>query len=170
MSIVELALLLCIGAVIVAVFVPTFVRRVRTNKISEAAELLHDMHERAAAYYGTTWDDGKRFCLPPSAGPTPASPSAELIEVDFAAEEQAGHRSWAALGFQPDRSIRYSYSYRPSVDGCELASVDEPRSVSFRAEGDLDGDGVLSTFERRASIDSEGLTPEGPLHVQHRVE
>jgi hypothetical protein len=170
LSLVEVALLLCIGAVILAVFVPTFLDRVRTNKISEAAEFLEEMHARAAAYYGAAWDDGKRLCLPPSAGPTPASPSAELIEVDFLAEDQAGHASWAALGFQPDRSLRYSYSYRPSADGCELGSGEQPSSVLFRAEGDLDGDGVLSTFERRASIDAEGLKPEGPLHVHRRVE
>ena len=170
MSLIELALLLCIGAVILAIFVPAFLRRVRTNKISEAAELLQGMHRRAAAYYETSWDDGKRSCLPPGAGPTPVSPSVDPIEVDFVAEDQAGHASWAALGVQPDRSLRYSYSYRPSHHGCGLGSGDEPHTVSFRAEGDLDGDGVLSTFERRASIDAEGLKPEGPLHVHRRVE
>lgn len=170
MSLVEAALLLCIAAIVLAVFVPTFIHRVRTNKISEAAELLQEMHEHAAAYYDTSWGDGKRFCLPPGAGPTPASPSVDLVDVEFAAEEQTGHASWAALGFQPEQPLRYSYSYRPSHHGCELPADGEPRSVSFRAEGDLDGDAVLSTFERRASIEADGLKPVGALHVHQRVE
>ncbi|MFW2388464.1 MAG: pilus assembly FimT family protein [Polyangiales bacterium] len=170
LSLVEAALLLCIAAIVLAVFVPAFIHRVRTNKISEAAELLQEMHDRAAAYYETSWGAKKRFCLPPGAGPTPASPSVDLVDVEFAAEEQTGHASWAALGFQPERPLRYSYSYRPSHHGCDLPTEGERRTVSFRAEGDLDGDAVLSTFERRAEIEADGLQPVGALHVHQRVE
>jgi len=152
------------------VFVPTFLRRVRTNKISEASELLQEMSDRAAAYYATSWEGGKRFCLPESAGPTPATPTVDATEVDFAAEQQSGHASWEALAFQPDRPVRYSYSYRPSDHGCDLTAADELLSVSFRAEGDLDGDGVSSIFERRATIDVDGFKPADTLHVHQRVE
>jgi hypothetical protein len=167
---IEAALLLCLAGIVLAVFVPTFLRRVRSNKISEASELLQEMSDRAAAYYATSWATGKRFCLPQSAGPTPAAPTVELTEVDFSAEEHSGHASWEALGFQPDRPVRYSYSYAPSHHGCDLIADGEPRVVSFRAEGDLDGDGVRSIFERRATIDAKGLKPADTLHVYQRVE
>jgi len=163
-------LVLCIVGVLLAVFVPTFVRRVRINKISEASGLLQEMSERASAYYATSWADGKRFCLPQSAGPTPTVPTVDSAMIDFAAEEHAGHESWEALGFQPDRPVRYSYSYVPSHHGCELVGDQVLRSVSFRAEGDLDGDGVRSVFERRATIDGTGLKPAEALHIYRRVE
>ena len=166
----EAALLLCILGSVLAVFVPTFLRRVRTNKISEASELLQEMSERAAAYYATSWDSGLRHCLPPAAGPTPGAPSVDPEEVDFFAPEQPGHESWSALGFQPDRPIRYSYSYRPDENGCDLEGSKGAGLVSFRAEGDLDGDGVRSTFERRATLESGVLEPEGVLHVHQRIE
>lgn len=167
---IEAALLLCLTGIVLAVFVPTFLSRVRTNKVNEAAELLQEMSDRAAAYYATSWDTGKRYCLPPSAGPTPATPTVELAEVDFFADGQSGHASWEALGFQPGRPVRFSYSYTPSHDGCELIGGDELVSVTFRAEGDLDGDLVPSTFERRATLDAEGLKPADALHVHQRTE
>jgi hypothetical protein len=170
LSLIEAALLLCLIGIVLAVFVPTFLRRVRTNKISEASELLQEMSDRAAAYYATAWDTGKRFCLPERAGPTPAEPTVDLAEVDFSTDEQAGHTSWESLGFQPARPIRYSYSYTPSHEGCDLIEARELVSASFRAEGDLDGDGVRSTFERRATFDADGLKPAVTLNVHRRVE
>ncbi len=167
-----MGLVLCIVGIVLAVFVPTFVRRVRINKISEASELLQELSDRASAYYATSWADGKRFCLPQSAGPTPTLPTVDSATVDFAAEEHAGHETWEALGFQPDRPVRYSYSFLPSRHGCGLVGDDEGGSVVFRAEGDLDGDGVRSVFERRATIDGAGaaLKPAGTLHIHRRVE
>ena len=170
LSLIEVALLLCLSGIVLAVFVQTFLRRVRTNKITEAAELLQELSGRTAAYYATSWDTGKRYCLPPSAGPTPAAPTPESEEVDFFADDQAGHTTWKALGFQPDHPVRYSYSYTSSQDGCDLIGSADWGSVSFRAEGDLDGDGVRSTFERQATLEANGFKPGDTLHVHQRTE
>jgi hypothetical protein len=167
---IEAALLLCLIGIVLAVFVPTFLRRVRTNKISEASELLREMSVRTAAYYSTSWDTGKRHCLPPTAGPTPETPTVDSEEVDFFSPEQPGHLTWEALGFQPNHPVRYSYSFTPSRHGCGLIGSDELGSVSFRAEGDLDGDGVRSIFERRATLEADGLKPPEMVHVHQRIE
>jgi len=166
----EAALLLCLVGIALAIFVPTFARRVRANKINEAPELLRDLSARAAAYYATSWDSGRRHCLPPGAGPTPAEPSVEAESVDFFSDEVEGHQTWQALGFQPDRPIRYSYTYAPSEHGCDLIGREDRGTVSFRAEGDLDGDGVRSTFERRARLRPDGWDQADVLHVHQRVE
>jgi len=162
----EAALLACIVAVGLAMFVPTFLNRVRANKINEAAEVLRELSDRAAAYYATSWAGGLRNCLPERAGPTPEAPSVEPVVVDFHALEEPGHQTWVALGFQPDRPIRYSYQYTPDRAGCDLLGT----GVWFRAEGDLDGDGVRSIFERRSYLGSDGLKPDGILHIHQRVE
>jgi type II secretory pathway pseudopilin PulG len=171
LSLLEATLLLCIVGIVLAVFVLTFVRRVRTNKILEASELLQELSDRAAAYYGTSWDGGLRRCLPPGAGPTPAEPTVDPEEVDFFAPSTEGHETWKALGFQPDRAIRYSYRYLPGEAGCGLGGDGKDALVTFRAEGDLEGDGVRSRFERQAKPTVEGtLQPIGELHVHQRVE
>ena len=142
---------------VLAVFVPTFVRRIRTNKISEATELLEEMSRRTRAYYETSWAPGSEACLPSAAGPTPATPTA----VD-------GRDTWQALSFQPDHPVRFSYSFLPSRDGCGIDDTES--SVVLRARGDLDGDGVLSTFERRASVGPRGFTHAEALLVHQRTE
>ena len=170
LSLIEVALLLCLLGIVLAIFVPTFLRRVRTNKISEAAELLQVMSPRASAYYDTSWSSLQHHCLPPGAGPTPEAPTVDSQDVDFFSPEATGHATWEALDFQPEHPVRFSYRYVPERDGCGLSAASEPSSVIFRAEGDLDGDGVHSTFERRATVDNDGLTPTDALLVHQRTE
>lgn len=170
LSLIEAALLLCLIGTVLAVFVPTFLRRVRTNKISEASELLRELSRRTAAYYEASWSPMQRHCLPPSAGPTPEAPTQSPEDVDFSSADISGHATWAALGFQPDRPVRFSYQYTPARDGCDLEAADEPLEIVFRARGDLDGDGVLSTFERRATVQSGTFAPADALLSHQRTE
>lgn len=171
LSLLEAALLLCIVGIAIAVFAPTFTRRVRTNKILEASERLQELSDRVAAYYGTSWDGGLRRCLPPAAGPTPTKPTIDPKDVDFFAPTAEGYATWKALEFQPDRGIRYSYRYMPSQVGCNLGGEGKGGPVTFRAEGDLEGDGVRSRFERQATPTLDGtLQPIERLHVHQRVE
>ena len=173
LSLLETLLILSIAATVLAVFVPTFMRRLRTDKVAEAAAMLELLHERAAAYYATRWESGLERCLPPQAGPTPAEPSVEPTRVQFVAEETEGQSTWEALGFQPDRPVRYRYRYEPAEAGCGLgeANRESTSEVRFIAEGDLDGDGVLSRFERRAWPGADGvLHPVEELFVDRRVE
>ncbi|MEM7137316.1 MAG: hypothetical protein AAF500_12090 [Myxococcota bacterium] len=159
-----------IGATLLAVFIPTFAQRVRTNKILEASMLLHDMRARAASYYAAEWPEGRR-CLPSGAGPTPAAPTVDAEPVDFQAPGVLGHATWEALGFQPERPVRYSYRYTPTDDGCELGGEARDGVVVFSAEGDLDADDVRSRFELRATPRVDGtLEPDGVLRVHRRIE
>jgi hypothetical protein len=106
------------------------------------------------------------FCLPDPAGPTPAQPSAEPVRGDFSAST-----SWQALHFTPAQALRYRYTYRPTVSGCGLSAPAAGTSFSVRAEGDLDSDGVFSTFERSARITGPGeLSADPVLHIRDRVE
>lgn len=174
LTIVEAAVLVCIVGVVLAVFVPTFLRHVRLSKISEASEQLDRLHVATAAYYAASHAtaDGRRLrrCLPPEAGPAPDQPSAEPVAVDFSDTEIPGRETWVALSFTPDHPIRYRYSYYVEAPGCDLDATAREELVSFRAEGDLDGDGELSTFERAATTDDGELVPLGILHVVDRVE
>lgn len=170
LTLIEAALLLGLIAVVLAVFVPTFVRRVRTNKISEAAELLREMSRRTSAYYAASRPLLEGGCLPPAAGPTPPEPTEEPHAVDFFSPETAGHETWEAIGFQPQRPIRFSYRFTPTKHGCGLSGSTEEISVVLRAEGDLDGDGVRSVFERRATIRRDGFVPGEELLVHQRTE
>lgn len=175
LTVVEACVIVCVAGVLLAVFVPTFLKHLRTSKVAEASEQLARMHDGASAYWlarhaGPRGEPLTR-CLPDRAGPTPAAPTVDPVDVDFGAEATPGAPTWRALGFASDRPTRYTYSFEPARSGCGVRVATKAVAVVIRAQGDLDGDGVLSTFERRAGISREGeLVPLDVLYVSDRTE
>lgn len=175
MTLVEAALLLSLFGVVLAVGLPAFVRGLRTSKTAEAPHELERMFAAVAAYYEApqATPSGTRMrCLPAPAGPTPAQPSSDPVEVDFAAPDAPGSATWRAIGYAPSGAIRFRYSLVPVEAGCGTHRPDtQGRSVvTLRAEGDLDGDGTLSRFERSASVRDGRLVLEPLLIVRDRIE
>jgi len=177
LTLIETLLILSVVTSVLAVFVPTFFRHLRTSKVSEGAEQLQLLHHRASAYFGashagTAETSPQRQCLPSAAGPWPPEVGSEPQEVDFSAAETAGGNTWRALEFQPASPIRFRYSFLPTQSGCSLEPTDDGQvALTLRAEGDVDGDGQLSSFERDSSISTDlELIPLGPLHANNPVE
>jgi hypothetical protein len=172
---IEAALIISGVGIVLAVFIPVFVRELRVSKTSEAAEHLELLYQRSAAYFAARRPrDGSialRECLPEIAGPTPRAPSAEPREVNFRARDLPGGETWRALDFNARYPIRYSYTFEPTASGCGLRSPESTYLLTIRAEGDLDSDGERSIFERRARANERGeLEPSGILFVRDRVE
>jgi type II secretory pathway pseudopilin PulG len=170
----QVAVGIAIVGSLLAAFVPRFLRELQLSKVSEASDQLGRMHRAAAAYFaanhGTETTPLER-CLPPAAGPTPEEPSEDPVDVPFADPSTPDADRWRSLGFVPDRPIRYRYAFDPVASGCGLRSPEGTYLVTFRAEGDLDGDGERSLFERRARGTEDGeLIPIGILYVRDRVE
>ena len=175
MTVVQAAWLASVGGVLLASGVPTFLRHLRLSKVTEASSNLATMHAMAATYFARTIatpEGPATRCMPRAAGPTPGRPSPEPVDVDWEAPETHDGETWRALGFAPDEPVRFSYSFEPVAAGCALRSDPGAFLVSLRAEGDLDGDGERSIFERRAGVDPSAgeLIPLGVLYVRDRVE
>ena len=175
LTLVEVALLLSLVGVVLSVGVPAFVRGLRTSKTAEAPEELARMFAAVQTYYGAAQPtpSGKRLrCLPEAAGPTPEHPSREPVDVQFGAPTTPGSATWRAIGYEPSRPIRYSYSLLPAEAGCggALGHPRKPIVLTLRAEGDLDGDGVLSRFERNAVMRDGQLVLDPVLVVSERIE
>lgn len=164
-----MALVLSLTGILLAAFVPTFLRYVHTSKLAEATERLAALHHHAAAYYAADQTVGTRrlrSCLPEGAGPFPLEPSVDPVLVDFGTDEH-GAATWRALGAEP-ASLRYSYEVAVPEPGCEQRPARAP--ITLRAHGDLDGDGTRSLLERTATPGRDGLVPTGPLRVLSRTE
>lgn len=172
---VEASLIVCIVGVVLAVFIPTFVRELRTSKTNEAVEQLASLRRSAAAYFAARvpGEGGTELgrCLPPTAGPTPREPSPEPSELDFHDADTPGYATWRALGFRPRTPLRYAYTFEPAASGCGLRSPEGTYLLTLRAEGDLDGDGERSLFEVRMRADDTGpLVEQGILYIRDRAE
>jgi hypothetical protein len=127
------------------VMVPAFARYVLRSKTSEAthnitviygAEVAHFNRSRAA-----NDGQGARFlpCDPSPAEVPRATPLAGLWTGN-----------WSVLGFGVDRPVRYQYSVIATGAG-------DTAEATIRARGDLDGDGVTSTFERTIRVQNGEL-------------
>jgi hypothetical protein len=63
--------------------------------------------------------------------------------------------TWQALSFRIEDAHRFRYEYVSEGTGPEAR-------FAARAVGDLDCDGVYSTFERTGVVDAEGYVNGGP--------
>lgn len=159
---------------VLAVAVPTFVQTIETSKAAEASHQLASLYRGSAAYYAVarpTTGPKLAYCLPSAAGPAPLVASVAPVQVDFAAEDTPGSATWRALEFAPHMPLRYRYTYLPHGAACLAEEPLQPATLTLRAEGDLDGDGILSRFERRVRLRAYGvLEPENMLHITDRIE
>jgi type II secretory pathway pseudopilin PulG len=163
-------LVLSLTGILLAAFLPTFARHVKTSKLAEATEQLAALQQRASAYYAaerTVGGQRVRGCLPDGAGPFPLTPSSEPVLVDFASDE-GGAATWRALGQSTPAMLRYSYEIAVPEPGCQQRPA-RP-AITLRAHGDLDGDGTQSLLERVAVPGPDGLVPTGTLRILSRIE
>jgi len=132
---VELAIGAAILGSLLAVAVPAFVHDLHASRFVEPTEGLERLGASAVAYAIASG----RF--PDSAPLTPAAPPRGKKEVDPPGAWDGP--TWKALAFRPSPEgvpHAYSFSFESTAGGAAFVA---------QARGDLDGDGVLSTFETR---------------------
>lgn len=159
MSPVELALIVSLGGSALAASVPTFLRELQASRMSEAVDGVADIGQGAVAYA-----EGKELA---ASFPPPEELTPPEVPRGVTAEDPPGSwdtPTWQALHFRFDRPHRYAFQFEV---------VPEPSRIWFQASayGDLNGDGILSTFqlagERRA--DGDAVVLPG-LHIHREVE
>lgn len=128
-------------------------------KTTEARQFVRRMYDGARAYYMDTPMSGASMTPQPaqfpgpSVGPVP--PLGDCCKQGGTCEPVAANwtaPTWVALQFSVDDPHYYSYKYKVSPDGM---------SYTVSAYGDLDCDGVYSTFEMYGKIDESSAG--GPI-------
>ncbi|MBM4371256.1 MAG: hypothetical protein FJ098_06355 [Deltaproteobacteria bacterium] len=139
------------------------------EKTREAVDMLDRICKGAAAYYTTphvNMGDGMKLpCqFPASVGPTPGSRGCADKAVDKDGDafcdpdpDVWAVPGWSALMFEMNDPHRFVYSFASKGTGADAEFV-------ATANGDLDGDGVLSTFQRfgKGAAESGGECTLGP--------
>jgi hypothetical protein len=142
---VELAALAATVGSLLAVAVPAFSRDLHASRIVEPTEGLARLGAAALAHAEAT--DG----FPESAPLTPAAPPRGKKEADPPGTWDGA--TWKALAFRPSPEgvpHAYAFSFESSSGGTAFVA---------QARGDLDGDGILSTFEIRGHAKRAGEKP-----------
>ncbi len=164
LSPVELAIGFALVGSVLAVAVPTFVREVHTSRLVEPVDGLRRMGAAAVAY-GRDRPASQGF--PASAPLTPAAvPRGQCAADDPGTWD---HATWRALDFRP------APEGAPHCFAFAFDSALSPAASTFRASahGDLDGDGIQSTFEvtgRTADGDPRGPILDPGMFVDAEIE
>ena len=142
-TLIELMIVVAIIGLLAAIAIPAFIRYIKKSQSSEAMLVIRKIYDGQAAYYMLDHIDqsGNRIAAQfVGAGPEPSSvPPGTKIQGNW---EAAG---WVELKVAQESPARYRYT--SAVAGIEISS-----SFTARAEGDLDGDGETSLFERAGKI------------------
>lgn len=152
---IELAIGVALLGATAAVAIPAFARELHASRLVEATDGLARMGEGALAYA----EEHQRFS--DSAPLTPAIPPRGKKEADPAGTWDGA--SWKALAFRPSpEGVPHAYAFAFDSSGSAFVA---------RARGDLDGDGILSTFEiRGAARPGEPPRLEPGMYVDAELE
>lgn len=152
---IEIAVAWAVIGSILAVAIPELSRSLRASPL---AEPVHGLERIASAAIAYAKEHGS---FPESAPLTP---------VDVPRGGRKGdpprvweHPTWQALGFSFDHAHAFSFSF----DSSESEGVPTFRAT---AHGDLDGDGVVSTFEVVGVVDPRGPRILPGMYVDREVE
>lgn len=150
-TLIELMVVVAILGILAAVAIPAFVKYSRRSKTSEAEEMLAYIFRQGAVYYTTERPGAQGVasllssqCVPDLAGPTPPAPPTQARRsVDF----PSAFATWEALQIHTGDALYFVYTLDTPGSACNVRNAD---AYTARAEGDQDGDGIPSLFERAA--------------------
>jgi prepilin-type N-terminal cleavage/methylation domain-containing protein len=150
-TLVELMIVVVILGILAAIAIPAFIKYVRNSKTSEAKENLAYIFRESTTYFA-----GERVTR--GIGGGTITPQFPITEVRTPPAVPQGVRvtttswntsnTWNALKFSVADPHYYSYTYTST--GTRTTA-----QFTARAEGDLDGDTSLSTFERVGTVNGQ---------------
>lgn len=155
-TLVELMIVVMILGLLAAIAVPAFNRYVKRGKTAEATATVSSMYRLQLAYYENTQERTSATMFATCEQLPVAAPSASNYPAS--ATLWMNSSAWNALGFVIDRPHYYQYATEGAASG-----------FTTRAVGDIDGDTVLSTFERSGVLNS-GEIQGNRLRVVNELE
>lgn len=143
---------------LLAVMTPAFIKNLHASSMTEALEGLEQISARATALAEAA---PQHAAYPPSAPLTPANVPRASLALDPPGTWT--HPSWRLLAFEITRPHAYSFQF-------DSSNGEQRSTFVAEARGDLDGDGVLSTFRTGGSVQPGRPPQRDVLEVVREVE
>jgi len=155
-TLIELMIVVAIIGILAAVAIPAFMKYIQRSKTSEATMNIRKLFDSSVSYYNEEQADRQGTIQPRQFPVTAEAPagwaagvcaggSSTKFQPEVATWDAA---SWQALNFAVDDPFYFRYTYQSVGTGVSSA-------FTARANGDLNCDTSLSTFERIGTVDAE---------------
>ncbi|MCA9582544.1 MAG: prepilin-type N-terminal cleavage/methylation domain-containing protein [Myxococcales bacterium] len=146
-TLIELMIVVAIIGILAAIALPAFDLYIKRSKSSEVPQNMSALFRGAAAYYsraltgkGITASGTGSCTVAGTGGTLPATPLSTKQKIDYGT-----HASFSGLAFSSPDPVYFGYGI-VSISGT-CGNTANGTLYTFYANGDLDGDGDLSTFE-----------------------
>jgi type IV pilus assembly protein PilA len=160
-TLIELMIVVAIIGMLAAVAIPAFMRYVRRSRTIEATMNLRRLFDASVAYYdreqatrdgvSVTRQFPATVALTPSSACCVSDPATGKCQPIPSLWKQP---TWQALNFGLDDPYLYQYQYVSTGVGAAAA-------FTAGAYGDLNCDGIYSTFERNGVTNADGYSVSG---------
>ncbi|MCB9543567.1 MAG: pilin [bacterium] len=164
-TLIELMIVVAIIGILAAVAIPAFMKYIRRSKTSEATMNIRKLFDSSVSYYNNEYSarNGEKLArqFPGSGAETVAPDGWEGETCEGGSSQKFTPQPntwedpvWQGLNFAVDDPFYYRYTYVSEGEGADSA-------FTARANGDLNCDQVLSTFERIGTVDAENNVTGG---------
>ncbi len=174
-TLIELMIVVAIIGILAAVAIPAFIKYIRKSKTVEATEGLDKINVGAKSYFQADHYDSAGNLLPKffpqSETMTPVA-TGGCCNDGTTAPKCSGtthtalwnNNGWRALQFQQTDNHYFTFAYTNNAQSNKSAGY------TSEAAGDLDCDGVASSYKYIGTIDTEfGVTAKGPI-IDNEIE
>lgn len=185
-TLIELMIVVAIIGILAAVAIPAYVNFTKKSKTSEASVNLGAIYQGARAYFegemGAVTDklptigaalESSATCVIDNEATTNITPgpAAQLIDWNALNQGAEGPR-WAALMFQVQEPVYFNYTATPNDAGkCGIMGTATGVALyTLTANGNLDGDETLSTFNIFVGVNQDNQVFRGPVEATNELE
>jgi type IV pilus assembly protein PilA len=166
-TLIELMIVVAILGILAALAIPAFVGYIRRAKTGEATGNLNAMFTSAASYYSLE-RTGQGVTAATATFCTVAGDSALVGTPGSNKNPYTASNDQKAIGFDIKDFVYYGYQIAGGTNSCSQANG--VGAYTFRAVGDLDGNGTRSSFELAVDIQEKTLRHSRGFYIVNELE